>query len=286
MRDPLQKTAIPHTADGLCRIISEHIAGQDPPKWSEVDLSVISPSVVLFLIGEDPNGRPCMILNKRSQWVRQPGDLCFPGGGISPLLDRAIGRCLMLPGSPLRKGSLWKKWRLMPSRELEDLAFFLAAGLREGFEEMGINPFRLEFIGPLPPDHLQVYSRMIYPFAVRLRGQSKFRINWEVEKVIRVPLTSFFNIDNYINFVIPNSPAVPRVARERQTLCFRIGGHHSEPELLWGITLRIIVAFLEEMLGFIPPKLEKLPMINGRLSRPYLSSLPIKGGKIHRDTSA
>lgn len=43
-----------------------------------------APSCVLLLLGPQfsPNGgpyRPCLILNKRSERVRQPGDLCCPG---------------------------------------------------------------------------------------------------------------------------------------------------------------------------------------------------------------
>ena len=54
-------------------------------------------SAVMFLLGLMPgsNGQPpepSLILNKRSQAVNQAGDLCCPGGGISPNLDTLSGK--------------------------------------------------------------------------------------------------------------------------------------------------------------------------------------------------
>ena len=42
----------------------------------------------------------CLILNKRSEKVRQSGDLCCPGGGVSPIMDTGFARLLFLPFSP------------------------------------------------------------------------------------------------------------------------------------------------------------------------------------------
>ena len=52
-------------------------------------------SSVLLLLGNncDPGQSyrgPCFIFNKRSSKVKQPGDLCFPGGRINPRLDRFL----------------------------------------------------------------------------------------------------------------------------------------------------------------------------------------------------
>ena len=265
------------------RIVS-HIAGQPPSLWPGVKAG-LAPSVVLFLLDEDRYGRPCIILNKRSQRVVQPGDLCFPGGSVSPRLDRYLGKCLMFPGSPLRQWPLWGKWRRYAPQALSQLAFLLAAGLREGIEEMRINPFRLEFLGPLPPDRLLVYSRILFPFALRVRGQRRFRINWEVEEVLRVPLVDFLNPGNYGKFVIPNPTPIPGrdAEKTRELLFFNLRHHQPKPEILWGITLRIIMGFLEAFFQFTPPELERLPMVNGNLSRPYLLNLRHNGPLIRDD---
>lgn len=235
----------------------------------------LAPSVVLFLLDEDRYGRPCIILNKRSQRVVQPGDLCFPGGGLSPRMDRIWAKCLMFPGSPLHRWPLWGKWRRCAPEALSKLAFLLAAGLREGIEEMRINPFRLEFLGPLPPERLLVYSKILFPFALRVRGQRRFRINWEVEEVLRVPLVDFFSPGNYGKFVIPNPAFIPGsgVEKTRELLFFNLRHHRPNPEILWGVTLRIIMGFLGVFYQFCPPELDRLPMVNGNLSRPYLLGL-------------
>ena len=63
----------------------------------------ILPSVVFFLLS--PTGdrasvlrEPSVVLTKRSQRVRQPGDLCCPGGGIASRLDNVLGRFLKFAG--------------------------------------------------------------------------------------------------------------------------------------------------------------------------------------------
>ena len=68
---------------------------------SEIDYR--QASVVLFLLGNCPaesgdRPEPCLILNKRSARVRQAGDLCCPGGGITPGLDRPAAGLLKYPG--------------------------------------------------------------------------------------------------------------------------------------------------------------------------------------------
>ena len=67
-------------------------ADPEPPG---LDRSGILPSCVMLLLGPHTvaNGGPpdpCLILNKRSQRVRQPGDLCCPGGGITPVVLRPV----------------------------------------------------------------------------------------------------------------------------------------------------------------------------------------------------
>ena len=38
-----------------------------------------------------------------------------------------------------------------------------AASIRESFEEMGLNPFGVQFLGPLPPQRLVMFHREIFP---------------------------------------------------------------------------------------------------------------------------
>ena len=69
-------------------------------------------SAVLFLLGPGTDGKPVLILNKRSRHVRQPSDLCCPGGGVRPALDSFLARWLRLPAPPLSrwpKGFWWRR---------------------------------------------------------------------------------------------------------------------------------------------------------------------------------
>jgi hypothetical protein len=68
-------------------------------------------SAVLFLLsGKCPDSHdsrnPCLVLNKRSQMVKQPGDLCFPGGAISHGLDPKLAQIIRLPFFPLSVGPI------------------------------------------------------------------------------------------------------------------------------------------------------------------------------------
>ena len=101
-------------------------------------------SAVLFLLGMHRfpgrvHPEPCLIFNERSQQVRQPGDLCFPGGGIMPRFDPVLARLLNLPGSPLARWPQWSTWRRNYPGAATRMALCLATGLRESFEEMRLN---------------------------------------------------------------------------------------------------------------------------------------------------
>ena len=71
-------------------------------------------SAVLFLLGLAPseNGvapEPSLILNKRSDKVKQPGDLCCPGGGVMPGIDGFLAKTMTLPGLPMWRWPYWSE---------------------------------------------------------------------------------------------------------------------------------------------------------------------------------
>jgi 8-oxo-dGTP pyrophosphatase MutT (NUDIX family) len=228
-------------------------------------------SSVLFLLGEqNGNGRrrgePCIVLNKRSAKVRQPGDLCFPGGRIDPRLDIFLSRVMMWPLSPLARWPHWPRWRADHRGETESLCLLLATALRESVEEMRLNPFGLTFLGPMPSQDLSLFRRVLYPMVVWINRQKHFLPNWEVEKIVRISLK---------NLLDPSHYACYRIRFEhRQTggvvkdfPCFL---HGNEREILWGVTYRIVAAFLEYSFGFKPPALELLPVTQGHMGESYL----------------
>jgi hypothetical protein len=240
------------------------------PIFPTDDVDWPTASAVLFLLGRYPGkdkffGQPCLILNKRSAKVRQPGDLCCPGGRVSPRLDAGLGKVLRLPMLPLARWPYWHLWRRKRAREAEWLRLLLATGIRESVEEMRLNPFGLRFLGPLPAQPLFMFQRVIYPMAVWVSGQQRFFPNWEVEKIIYIPLRELLNPSRYVRYQL-KIEFRSAASRKNTFACFRYE-QKGMTELLWGATYRITAVFLDYVFGFVPPDLKTLPEIHGRLSR-------------------
>jgi hypothetical protein len=235
-------------------------------------------SVVLFVLNQcadataNGRGQPCLILNKRSARVRQAGDLCCPGGGVTWPKDRFLGRLLRLPGCPL--------WRWPGAREggpLENppqrtLSILLAAGLREAWEEMHLNPLRFLFLGVLPEQHLVMFKRVIYPI-VGWTASHRLKPNWEVERIVPIPLRNLLDPLHYGRF----RPLVTSVANgDTQPLryddfpCFIHEDEHGT-EMLWGATYRITQHFLRLIFDFEAPQTDHLPVARRHLDETYLN---------------
>ncbi len=228
-------------------------------------------SAVLFLLGTGTDGKPFLILNKRSRHVRQPGDLCCPGGGISPSIDRQLARLLNLPATPLYRWSRRTWWRRYRKTEFPKLALLLATALRESFEEMRLNPLGVRFLGPMPAQHLVLFKRAIYPMVGWVNHQKRFYPNWEVDKIVTIPLAALFDAGNYARYRISFKTATQgdpdRPFRDMPCFIHRLDG---EDELLWGATYRITERFLKTIFDFVPPAMASLPVIHRRLGRHYL----------------
>jgi hypothetical protein len=233
-------------------------------------------SAVLFLIGmcrqaNDLADTPCLILNKRSLKVKQPGDLCCPGGSISPR-DALLAKLLYLPGSPLTRWPYWRTWQRYRRREAQTLAFLLAACLREGLEEMRLNPLGLTFLGPLPSQRLIMFQRVIYPMVCRIGRQKRFIPNWEVEKIVNIPFKDLLNPSLYGRYHVRIETSREQEIHPdvKDFPCFI---HHSGDgdEVLWGATFRITMVFLDIVFGFKPPDMESLPIVYRSLDKTYLT---------------
>lgn len=234
-------------------------------------------SAVLFLLGLYKQNKgsapePSLILNKRSLKIKQPGDLCCPGGSISSPVDFFLSKLLYLPGSPLRRWPYWTQWYKCHRHQAQTLALLFATCLRESVEEMRLNPLGVNFLGPLPPQQLVMFGRVIYPMVCWTHRQRKFFPNWEVEKVVYIPLQNLLNPSNYaryrLDIGLPN-----KSGKNIQIIdypCF-LHENSDEREVLWGATFRITMAFLENVFGFKPPAVESLPVIHGSLDENYLT---------------
>ncbi len=254
-----------------------HAHNSREPIFSMAGAELAVASAVLFLLGRQPGktNHPeelCLILNKRSANVRQAGDLCCPGGRVSPRLDAGLATLLRLPMLPLSRWPFWPDWRKRRPHNARWLRLLLATGLRESVEEMRLNPFGLKFLGPLPPQALVMFQRVIYPMVIWVTRQKRFYPNWEVEKIVYIPLRDLFNPARYACYRLRIE--TPSRAEKVNTFpCFRYE-KDDEAEILWGATFRITMAFLNYVFGFSPPDFDSLPEIRGHLSRAYHSPTP------------
>jgi hypothetical protein len=137
----------------------------------------------------------------------------------------------------------------------------LATSLRESFEEMRLNPLRVQFLGPMAPEHFRRHNRTIYPMVAWNHGQKFFSPNWEVDRIVYIPLRRFLHPGAYAR--LPAS----RISRFRGETpspadfpCLFYKNREGR-EVLWGLTYRIVIEFLDMVFDFQPPETSSLPVI-------------------------
>lgn len=233
----------------------------------------------LFSLGlKDPGAKEeiCFLFNKRSRWVRQAGDLCFPGGGIAHRFDPVAARFLGLPFFPLGRWPYWQDWKKHRPLEARHLALLLATALREGTEEMRLNPLRIRFLGPLPPQSLLSFQRLLYPMAAWIGRQRRFFPNREVEKVVAIPVKDLLTPEKYVRYRMRFASYVNGEEAVQDFPGF-LHEEKDDHEVLWGVTYRIVIELLEVLFDFRPPKMEGLRLVEGSRDANYLGSPTGKG---------
>jgi hypothetical protein len=188
---------------------------------------------------------------------------------VNRRLDAGLSMFLKLPILHLARWPYWGQWHQERPRETRWLRILLATGLRESAEEMRLNPLGLKFLGPLPAQSLVMFKRIIFPLVVWISRQEKFYPNWEVEKIIYIPLSELLKPARYARYRL-RFESQPTASQFSTFPCFRYE-QENKTELLWGATFRITMVFLNDVFGFSPPDLHSLPEIQGHLSRAYLS---------------
>ena len=142
----------------------------------------------------------------------------------------------------------------------------------------GVRPWSVEFLGILPTYQLRVFRRGILPMVGWMRFNGRFRINWEVEKIVPVPLADFLKSERYAGCFFEPEDGVDNdvTLRPDAQPCF-IYEDDGGREVLWGATYRIVMSFLSLVYGFEPPALEDRPVVRRTLSRAYLTGESRKG---------
>jgi hypothetical protein len=190
-------------------------------------------------------------------------------------LDPCLAKGLKLPLSPLVRWPYWREWRRERREQAQRLSLLLATSLRESLEEMRLNPWGVTFLGPMPPQELLMFERVLYPMVVWIRRQNRFFPNWEVERIVYIPLQNLLSPENYalyrLHFRSSHERGSPGFTQDFPCFCHESGGGK---DVLWGVTYRIVTAFLEMVFDFRPPDETLRPVIYGELEKDYLDGAP------------
>jgi len=217
----------------------------------------------------DRSGQYIVLLNKRSKKVQQGGDLCAPGGGIHPVLDRISQHILKVGLLPWARGLAFERAKQRGKAVYEKILFFLGNALRESWEEIRLSPFNVEFWGPLQAYRLQSRRWIIFPVVGRVKQPWQTKLSWEVEKIVSIPLKAFFWPDNYAiySLKVPETLTAHGIPDPWEFPCF-VYDQDGEEEILWGATFNIMRTFLNTTLHL------PLPSPDGRrvIHRPLVSN--------------
>ncbi len=150
------------------------------------------------------------------------------------------------------------------------LRTILSTALREAWEEMRLNPFKVKYLGPLQMYHLKVFKRYIFPVAGWVSPPFKFRPNWEVEKLIYIPLKSLLDPGLYARFKLPGHPSASSSVTGIEHIfpCF-VHQENGREEILWGATYWITMNFLKWVFNFEPPEEHALPFVHKNFDEGY-----------------
>ncbi len=208
-------------------------------------------------------------LIKRSSLVPQPGDLSLPGGMLHPLLDRFLSQLLIHGPFPILMGKARAYALRQQAPSFRVITLFLSNALREAWEEIRLSPVRVRFLGPLPTYNLTLLQRTIFPLAGFVKHPGTLRPNREVEKVVEIPLLSFYREELYGCYRVVSHASAGEPPLQYPCLIHR--DSNGGEEILWGATFHIILTFLEIVTSWRLPEWRKGPVIVRKLNPDYLT---------------
>ncbi|MGZ3594989.1 MAG: hypothetical protein ACXWMV_05870, partial [Syntrophales bacterium] len=155
------------------------------------------------------------------------------------------------------------------------IKLFLANAAREAWEETGLSPWNISFLGPLPTYSLFLFRRTIFPLVGFAKERWEFCPNLEVESIVEIPLTAFFDESNYALYNVETSSEV-RTARQRPNgfPCLVTRDSAGKEEVLWGATFYIIMNFIKIVFNLDTPDPGSKRVINRTLGPDYLTGHP------------
>jgi len=199
-------------------MVDERIEGLRGRKADILEHERASKSAILLPL-VDYQGETCVLFEKRSSRLKQqPGEICFPGGGIE---DSDQGTAV--------------------------------AAVRETCEELGIKTADIDLIAPLDI-MVTPFNTIIYPYVACIKDSTRIMPNYEeVEEVFYVPLAFLLKNkpifkkmslkmdapEDYPFELIPHGKKYPfRQASYPQHF------YLWKDRVIWGLTARILNHFL------------------------------------------
>jgi 8-oxo-dGTP pyrophosphatase MutT (NUDIX family) len=211
-------------------------------------------------------------LIKRSSDVPQAGDLSCPGGMLEPSKDHILQIFISCGFPPILKEKARSLAKVRGGKAFKNITLFLANAVRESWEEIRLNPFNFSFLGPLPSYDLTLFPKTIFPLVGLVKGKGNFHLNGEVNKIVEIPVASFFRKENYGLYSLDFLDKPDRAKNmEWDFPCLIHQDYDGKEEILWGATFGIIMSFLKIMFDFEPPQTYTNRIIKGTLYPDYLT---------------
>ncbi len=211
-------------------------------------------------------------LLKRSAAVAQSGDISCPGGMLDSRTDALLRPLIAAGFPPVLRGRAMDYARRRGALNWRSITLFLTNAVRESWEELRLSPFNVQFLGPLPCHPLLSFTRIIFPLAGYVRKDWKPRPNWEVEKIIELPLKDFFDESHYALYSIETTYKLrDNLSGIQHFPCFIAEDEKGEEEILWGATLSVVMSFLKAVFDFEIPELSGSRTLTKVLHADYLT---------------
>ncbi len=242
-------------------------------KANQSGSSVLKAGVVLLLNYKEIQGKSEYVfqLIKRSEKVSQSGDISCPGGILQPGVDNILCSFIKTGIIPVMKRNVTN---YSPKKDKETISLvrlLLSTALREAWEEVGLSPFNMIFLGALPSYSLTLFARTIFPLVCFTPKPFAYKLSPEVEKVLEIPISFFFNSDNYAMLDIKTSLGKDTEPLQYQTPCLVIPDRLNGEDILWGATFNIITNFLHVIFDDSLPSPSSSRTFNKVLTTNYIS---------------
>lgn len=223
-------------------------------------------------LGNETEGEFFFRLIRRSPHVAQAGDLACPGGMLHAKWDLPLKKLITSGLIPLLRNKAGRHARRRDSRTYHAVALFLANAVREAWEEIRLNPFRLLFLGPLPSYSLHLFRRTIFPLVGFVNSVRSSRPNYEVERLVDIPVLAFFQQENYGTLTTTTDSGLRPSGNNSESLpCLIYRDPVGREDVLWGATFFIIASFFKIVFDFQIPQAQTGFAVNKTLDAHYVS---------------